>query len=77
VPRYFFNVEGDGSPPDKEATVLSSPEAARSAAVVATGEMLRDADGGFWSGPDWQMHVTDEQGATVCTLTVRGSTGEP
>ena len=76
MPCYFFNVKGDGSSPDKEGTVLANPEAARSVAVVAAGEMLRDDSGTFWNGPDWRMHVTDEQGATVCTLTIKGSTGE-
>lgn len=77
MPRYFFNLIGDGSSSDKGGTVLPGPEEARSAAVVAAGEMLRDADGKFWGAPEWQMHVSDEQGTTVCTLTIRGSTGEP
>jgi hypothetical protein len=32
--------------------------------------------GRFWSGTDWWLRVTDEQGATVCTLRFSGTTGD-
>lgn len=72
MPRFFFNTEGDGYPPDREGTVLPGPDAARSEAVVLASEMLRDIDGKFWGAAEWRLHVTDEQGGTVCVLTVRG-----
>ena len=80
MPRYFFNVH-DGQhpveqdPPDIDGTVLPGPEEARSAAVVLAAEMLKDLDGKFWSGADWTMAVTDEEGATVCSLRFSGTTG--
>ena len=80
MPRYFFNVH-DGQPPlaqdppDRDGTLLPDLEAARSQAVTLAGEMLKDLDGRFWSGTDWRLRVTDEQGATVCTLRFSGTKG--
>jgi hypothetical protein len=82
MPAYFFNVH-DGQhpleqdPSDLDGTVLPDPEAARSAAVVLAAELLKDLDGKFWCGGDWTMVVTDEQGATVCSLRFSGSRAEP
>ena len=76
MPRYFFNLEGLPDPTDGVGTVLPGPEQARSAAVIHAGEMLRDIDGQFWGAPEWRMRVTDEQGATVCILSIKGATGE-
>jgi hypothetical protein len=77
VPRYFFSLEGLPHPEDREGTVLSGPEQARSAAVTHAGEMLKDADGKFWGAPEWRLRVTDEQGAIVCTLSIKGTEGGP
>ena len=38
------------------------------AAVVASGEMIRDHGEKFWRGRVWRMWVTDEAGETVCAL---------
>ena len=51
---------------------VPGPDHARSQAVIATGEMVRDTDGRFWDGPEWRMHVTDEDGATVCEIRISG-----
>ena len=77
MPRYFFNLEGLPDPDDRIGTVLKGPEQARAEAVIAAGEMLKDTNARFWNAPEWRLHVTDEQGATVCVLTVKGTTGEP
>ena len=76
MPRYFFSTEGDGSIPDEEGTVLPGPKEARDAAATLAGELLTGADGRFWGSPEWRLLVTDEGGATVCTLTIKGTTGE-
>jgi hypothetical protein len=82
MPLDFFNVH-DGQhpleqdPPDTDGTDLPGPEEARSAAVVLAAELLKDLDGKFWSGGDWTMEVTDEQGATVCSLRFSGTAGTP
>jgi hypothetical protein len=40
---------------------------------VGLGELLKDnLRGRFWDDPDWRMWVSDEGGATVCSLSVSG-----
>ena len=72
MPRYFFNVHDGRDAPDEDGIVLPDLETARSQAVIAAGEMFRDLDGKFWGSPEWRMEVTDEQGARVCSLIIRG-----
>ena len=76
MPLYFFNMPGGPDPDPDDGSDLKGPEEARSEAVTLAGEMLKKIDGQFWDRPEWRLHVTDEQGATVCTLTVKGTTGE-
>ncbi len=74
MPRYFFTVEGSDYPEeDEDGIVLAGPAEARSALVTLAGEMLTEADGRFWTGAEWQLRVTDEHGASVCVLTIKGS----
>jgi hypothetical protein len=68
MPRYFFNVIDGQEYPDKVGTLLTSRDQVRVEAVRAAGEMLRDNGISFWNGTEWRMNVTDEAGATVCTL---------
>jgi hypothetical protein len=75
MPRYFFDIQDGRHIPDHDGTVFANPEAARVAAVVASGEMLRDYAEQFWKGSNWQMHVHDEQGGIVCDLDFTGTTG--
>ena len=75
MPRYFFNVKDGHDLPDDEGTVLASPQAARVMAVFTSGELLRGHADKFWVDRDWQMHVTDEQGASVCDLRFSGTVG--
>ena len=75
MPRYFFNVKDGRDLPDHQGTVLANPDAARVMAVFSSGEMLKAHAEQFWLDRDWQMHVTDEQGASVCDLRFSGTTG--
>lgn len=72
MPRYFFHTSGD-DPSLNDGVELAGPKEAREQASVAAGEILRDIDGAFWTQPEWQMQVTDEQGATVCWLSIKGT----
>jgi hypothetical protein len=76
MPRYFFNIEGGPYPDPDDGIDLNGPEQARDEAITMAGEMLKDVDGRFWGEPEWRLRVTDEQGATVCTLSIKGTTGE-
>jgi hypothetical protein len=77
MPRYFFNVQDGQDLPDREGTVLADAAAARVMAVFTSGEMIRAHAEQFWNHGDWQMHVTDEQGVSICDLRLNGTTGAP
>lgn len=66
--RYFFHiVDGDISI-DTEGTELPDLEAARSEAISAAGEILKEAGVNGWKGIEWQMHVTDDSNKTLLKL---------
>lgn len=76
MPLYYFELQGVGTPPgENDGVLLDGPEQAMGEAVTMAGEMLKDSDGQFWNAPEWRLHVRDEQGGTVCVLTIRGLTG--
>jgi hypothetical protein len=68
VPRYFFNFRNGKELLDDEGVEFASAADARAEAVGAAGESLKDAGGRFWEAAEWRMWVTDEVGATVCSL---------
>lgn len=76
MPRYFFDVQDGTAVPDVEGTYYESPERACLEAVTLAGEMLKDLDGAFWTSDEWCMRVSNEQGATVCTLRISGTLGD-
>lgn len=73
MPRYFFHVHDGKDIPDHDGVELSGPEEARSQAVIATGEALKDLDGEFWESEVWTMTVKDQQGKIVCELKFSGT----
>ncbi len=75
VPRYFFHVHDGRDIPDEEGIALTGDEDARAQAIIATAEALKDLGPGFWRHPDWQMHVTNEHGATICRLRLSNRPG--
>ncbi len=72
MPRYFFIIDDDHRAHDMVGLKLDGPEQALNEAVRAAGEALRDLDGRFWTGPEWTVRVTDEQGQTICEIGIRG-----
>ena len=75
MPRYFFNVKDGRDIPDTEGTVLADADAARVEAVAALGDLIKGHAETFWKTSDWQMHVTDEHGDSVCYLRLSGTVG--
>jgi hypothetical protein len=73
MPRYFFNMSGGPYPEPDEGIDLTGPDQARSAAVTFAAEMLKEIDGRFWDASEWRLHVTDEQGGTVCRPSLKGT----
>jgi hypothetical protein len=68
MPRYFFNVHDSKELPDAEGTELPGRNEAHRQAIITAGEMLREGDREFLANDVWEMHVTDDKGATVCRL---------
>ncbi len=68
MPRYFFHLKDGTTHTDEGGVELSGPDEAREAAVVNSGEVLRDLGAKFWTSDEWRLWVTDESGATLCSL---------
>ena len=68
MPRYYFHVKDSRESIDRDGVELPGIDEARTQAVIAAGEALKDLDGEFWKSAGWRMWVTDESGATVCEL---------
>ena len=68
MPRYFFHVIDDDSPPDSEGTELPDIYAAQRMAVRASGEILRDMGATLWNGTEWKLEVADEHGQSLFRL---------
>jgi hypothetical protein len=69
MPRYFFHVHDSKDMPDREGTEFPSDEAAKSQAIVLTGELLTDLDGDFWGHP-WILEVVDDSDSLVCEVAI-------
>jgi hypothetical protein len=70
---FFFHVSENGAEIlDHDGVEFPSLQEARAQAVVAAGEAIKDLGETFWRTEAWHMSVTDESGATVCTLDVAG-----
>jgi hypothetical protein len=78
--RYYFNVHDGSTILDEEGTEFPSLAAARNAAIVHSGEILKDgAAAALWAGEPWRMWVTDAPnggGETLFTLRFSGADGE-
>lgn len=68
MPRYFFHVLDGSVSIDTEGTELRGLTEAHSQAITMAGEIMRDARRKFWTGNDWQMHVTDDAKRTLFKL---------
>ena len=75
MPRYFFNIQDGRDIPDTEGIVLADADAARVEAVAALGDLIKGRAKTFWKSGDWQIQVTDEQGASVCDVYLSGTVG--
>jgi hypothetical protein len=78
MPRYFFNVD-DGEPLiDEEGTELPDLESARQAAVIMSGEILRDGSStSLWRGEPWRLWVTEgRRGERLFTLSFFATEGD-
>ena len=74
MPHYVFTVQDSAPAADTVEIQLDGPETARSMAMTEASDVLRDHADRSWPATDWWVHVTDEQGATVCRISVSGTT---
>ncbi len=68
MPRYYFHLKDGTTRMDEDGTELAGPDEARAMAVINAGEVLTDLGAKFWQSDEWRLWVTDENGATVCSL---------
>lgn len=68
MPRFFFHLKDGTTHMDQDGVELVGADEAREAAIIHSGEVLKDLGAKFWKSPEWRMWVTDEAGATVCGL---------
>jgi hypothetical protein len=68
LPRYFFHVLDGSVNIDTDGTELRGLAEAHSQAITMAGEIMRGARCKFWTGNDWQLHVTDDAKRTLFKL---------
>ena len=68
MPRFFFNYRDGIECLDEEGVELAGIVEARALALQSSGEAIQELGSEFWQSPEWHTWVTDESGATVCSL---------
>jgi hypothetical protein len=69
MPRYYFHIHDGKFLPDVEGTELPDDGAAREAALVLSGDILREGGGAsLWNGADWNLWVTQQPDHTAPKL---------
>jgi hypothetical protein len=72
VAKYHFYIDGDLADLNQDGEEFGDDDAARSSALRAFGEMLRDERVLLRSG-SFSISVTDEQGRSVIRLTAEAT----
>jgi hypothetical protein len=70
MPKYFFDVNGNGVPDIDEGQTLANEEGAWHEATLVAGEIFRDVDGKFRPGQEWKLEVQDEQRRPLFSINV-------
>jgi hypothetical protein len=70
MPKYYFDVNGNGVPNSAEGEMLPNDEAAWHEATLVAGEIFKDVDGSFRPGQEWKLEVIDEQRRPLFSITV-------
>jgi hypothetical protein len=65
---YHFNMHDGRAYPDTLGTECPTLDAARIEAVRRIGRLLAEEAARFWTGDEWTMDVTDENGLTLFSL---------
>ena len=70
--RFFFNLAGAIYDPDNEGVELPSMSAARTMAVQAAAELIRDRPELVWRGEEVRVEVTNSEQLVLFTVIVFG-----
>jgi hypothetical protein len=70
MPKYFFDVNGNGVPDIAEGEILASDEAAWHEATLVAGEIFKDVDGKFRPGQEWKLEVQDERRRPLFSISI-------
>jgi hypothetical protein len=70
MPKYFFDVNGNGVPDSEEGQMLTDDEGAWHEATLVAGEIFKDVDGNFRPGEQWKLVVQDEQRRPLFSIDV-------
>ena len=63
--RYFFHLHDGKDYPDHTGVELPDIDAAKKHAAAFVGELLKDSSEAIWSGEDWVLKVSREDGLTL------------
>jgi hypothetical protein len=70
--RFFFHLAGAVHDSDDEGVELGSVSEARTRAVQAAAELIRDRPEVVWAGEEFRVEVTDSNHLVLFTIIVVG-----
>jgi hypothetical protein len=68
MPHFHFHQQDGKQHPDEDGVDLPDMDAARTTALRALTEMVRNHEREFWATGQWRMTVTDETGLALFCL---------
>lgn len=75
MPRYFFDITDGETRLDEDGEELEDLAAARVAALLISGELLKCYPDRFWVNGEWRCSVRNEAGRVLFTLHVLATEG--
>lgn len=73
--RYFFHVDDHLPNNDVDGTEIDTLKQVEHETCRLVGRLMADGCTRFWRNPDWRVRVTDESGALVLTIAIKGARG--
>ena len=70
MPKYFFDVNGNGVPDLEEGEMLANDEGAWHEATLVAGEIFKGLDGRFRPGQEWKLEVQNENRRPLFSINI-------
>ncbi|MGM4886032.1 DUF6894 family protein [Tardiphaga sp. 604_B6_N1_1] len=70
MPKYYFDVQGQGVPEFDEGEQFDNDQAAWHEATLVAGELFKDVDGDLTPGQSWKLEVLDERRRPLYVISV-------